>query len=87
MNDAINGPLQGARQQLDGVIGKAIDHFAGMVPGGEQFTGQAKHAITGALDTLQQQLATLATQQGANLTDKVPGGLGGMLNKIFGGHE
>jgi hypothetical protein len=55
--DALVGTgLQAARTQVEGLINHAVDHLAALVPGGEQYTPQAKQAINSALDTLQQQL-------------------------------
>ncbi|HEX4203122.1 MAG TPA: hypothetical protein VHZ51_02770 [Ktedonobacteraceae bacterium] len=48
--------VKAARGQVDGVINQAIDRLAGTVPGGEQYASQAKQAISGALNNLQQQL-------------------------------
>ncbi|MBE3561452.1 MAG: hypothetical protein IMW89_19860 [Ktedonobacteraceae bacterium] len=44
------------RQQVEQQISQAIDRLAGMVPGGEQFTAQAKQTISGVLDQLQSRL-------------------------------
>lgn len=55
-DELVGTGLQAARTQVDGLINQAVDHLAGFVPGGEQYTPQAKQAINSALDTLQQQL-------------------------------
>jgi hypothetical protein len=55
-DEVVGTGLQFARTQVDGLINHAVDHLAGFVPGGEQYTPQAKLAINSALDTLQQQL-------------------------------
>lgn len=54
--EVVGTGLQFARTQVDGLMGHAVDHLAGFVPGGEQYTPQAKQAIHSALDMLQQQL-------------------------------
>ncbi len=76
-----DGPLHGVRQQIDNQIGQAIDAFAGRIPGGERFTPQAKQAISGVLDNLQQQLETQATERLGNA-----GNLGGLGN-LLGGNK
>ena len=85
MADFLSNSLQGARQQLDGVVNQAIDHFAGLVPGGDQYSTQAKRTISGALDTLQQQLEKQAENQIGNVSEKAPGKISDTLGKIFGG--
>jgi len=55
-NALVGTGLQVARTQVDDLINQAVDHLATFVPGGEQYTPQAKQAINSALDTLQQQL-------------------------------
>jgi hypothetical protein len=55
-DELVGSGLQVARTQVDGLINQAVDHLASLVPGGEQYTPQAKQAINSALDTLQQQL-------------------------------
>ena len=52
----VGSGLQFARTHVDGLINHAVDHLAGFVPGGEQYTPQTKQVINSALDTLQQQL-------------------------------
>lgn len=55
-NEAVGTGLKFARTHVDGLVNHAVDHLAGFVPGGEQYTPQTKQAITSALDMLQQQL-------------------------------
>ncbi len=87
MENFLSGSLQGARQQIDGLVNQAIDRFAGLVPGGEQYSTQAKQTISGALDTLQQQLEQQVANQANNLSQKAPGNLGETLGNIFGGDK
>jgi hypothetical protein len=85
MADFVSGSLQGTRKQLNGVIDQAIDRFAGHVPGCAQYSDQAKQTISGALDTLQQQLEKQVASQASNLSEKAPGKFGDMPGNIFGG--
>ncbi len=85
MEDFMSNSVQGARQQLNSVINQAIDRFAGLVPGGDQYSAQAKQTISGALDTLQQQLEKQAANQLENLSEKAPGKISDVLGNIFGG--
>ncbi len=55
-NALVGSGLQAARSQVDGLINQAVDRLAALVPGGEQYTPQARQAIKSALDVLQQQL-------------------------------
>ncbi len=88
MGEFLRGSLQGTRQQLNGVIDQAVDRFAGLVPGGERYTPQAKQAISSALDKLQQQLEQQATSEAGQLGEHMQGQSEGFLGKIFGGtHE
>ena len=61
--EVVGTTLQAARTQIDGLVSQAVDHLAGLVPGGEQYTPQAKQAITSALNTLQQQLEQEASRR------------------------
>jgi len=63
--DQFGGAKQQAKQQID----QAIDQFANKIPGGQQYSQQAKDAAAGALDNLEGE------------AEKRLGGLGGM----FGG--
>lgn len=59
MQDQSNMPgqdqLGGAKQQAEDQINNAIDEFASKVPGGDQFSQQAKDAAAGGLDNIEQQ--------------------------------
>jgi hypothetical protein len=55
-DELVGAGLQVARTHVDGLINQAVDYLAAFVPGGEQYTPQAKQSINSALDTLQQQL-------------------------------
>ncbi len=59
----LDNPLHSVRQQIEGQIGQAIDHYAGHVPGGHQFTPEAKQAVSGILDGLQRQLEAQAASR------------------------
>jgi len=48
-------PMGGAKQMATQQIDQAIDQFAKTIPGGQQYVQQAKEAVGGILDTLQQQ--------------------------------
>lgn len=60
-------PLNSVRQDVENQIGQLIDHYASHVPGGERFTPDAKRAIAGTLDGLQQQLENEAASRMGNL--------------------
>lgn len=77
-SNPLHGQLQGVREQVENQIEKAIDHYAGQIPGGQQFTPQAKQAVDGILDGLQKQLEDEAAKRLGGL-----GGLGGFPG--FGG--
>ena len=64
-----------AEQQID----SAIDQLAQKVPGGTQYTQQAKDAASGVLDKLEGELEQEA--------EKRLGNLGGMLGGLFGHHQ
>ncbi|MBA2394381.1 MAG: hypothetical protein H0V70_16760 [Ktedonobacteraceae bacterium] len=68
-NNNQGGALGGARGAADNQINQAIDQFGNKIPGGSQYTDQAKKAASEALDNLQQE------------GEKRMGNLGGM----FGG--
>ena len=67
----LGGPLNGVRQAVENQIYQAIDHYGSQVPGGHQFTPEAKNAVSGILDNLQRQLEAQAANR--------MGGLGGSL--------
>lgn len=62
----LNGPLNGVRQDIENQMGQLIDHYASHVPGGERFTPEAKKAMAGVLDGLQQQLENEAASRLGN---------------------
>lgn len=47
--------LSGAKQQAEDQINSTIDQFAGKVPGGDQFSQQAKDAAAGGLDNIEKE--------------------------------
>jgi hypothetical protein len=67
----VGGALGNVRQMVENQIYQAIDHYGSQVPGGERFTPEAKNAVAGILDNLQQQLEAQAASR--------MGGLGGGL--------
>ncbi|GAC1427291.1 MAG: hypothetical protein PVS3B3_18530 [Ktedonobacteraceae bacterium] len=64
-----------AEQQIDGTI----DQFAQKIPGGTQFSQQAKDAMAGVLDNLEKQ----AEEQGGSILGNVGNAIGG----LFGHHK
>jgi hypothetical protein len=70
----LNNPLGAVRQQIEDQIGQAVDHYAGHVPGGDKYAPEAKQAIAGVLDGLQNQLENEAASR-----------LGGLGGELFGG--
>jgi hypothetical protein len=64
-----------AEQQVDA----AIDQLAQKVPGGTQYTQQAKDAASSVLDKLEGELEQEA--------EKRLGNMGGMLGGLFGHHQ
>ena len=75
----LGGPLNGVRQAVENQIYQAIDHYGSQVPGGHQFTPEAKNAVAGILDNLQRQLEAQAANRMGGL-----GGLGGLGGSLFG---
>ncbi len=67
------------KQQAEQKIDETIDQFAQKVPGGTQFSQQAKDAMAGALDNLEKQ----AEEQGGNILGNIGNSIGG----IFGHHN
>ncbi len=65
------GAFGGAKQAAENQIDQAIDQFGNKIPGGSQYTQQAKDAAGGILDNLEQE------------GEKRAGGLGG----LFGGNQ
>ena len=70
-NQGQQGPLGDARQMAENQINQAIDQYGNKIPGGSQFTQQAKNAADGALNNLEQD------------AEKRMGNLGG----LFGGNQ
>jgi hypothetical protein len=75
----IHNQLDAARHIAEQQIDSAIDQLAQKVPGGTQYTQQAKDAASGVLDKLEGQLEQEA--------EKRLGNLGGMLGGLFGHHQ
>lgn len=75
----IHNQLDAARHIAEQQIDSAIDQLAQKVPGGAQYTEQAKDAASGVLDKLEGQLEQEA--------EKRLGNLGGMLGGLFGHHQ
>ena len=65
------GPLSGARGMADNQINQAIDQLGNKIPGGSQYTDQAKKVASDALDNLEQE------------AEKRMGNMGG----LFGGNQ
>ncbi|MBA2392718.1 MAG: hypothetical protein H0V70_08220 [Ktedonobacteraceae bacterium] len=65
------GALGGARQMAENQIDQAIDQYGNKIPGGSQFTKQAKEAAGGVLNNLEQE------------AEKRMGNMGG----LFGGNQ
>ena len=70
-NQGQGGMLDGARNAAQNQVDQAIDQFGNKIPGGSQYTQQAKDAAHGILDNLEQE------------GEKRMGNLGGM----FGGNN
>jgi len=67
------------KHQAEQKINETIDQLAQKIPGGTQFSQQAKDAAAGALDTLEKQ----AEAQAGN----VLGNAGNMIGGMFGHHN
>ena len=74
-NQAGQGPLAGGRQMAEQQVDQAIDMLANKIPGGPQFSQQAKDAADGVLDNLENEL------------EKRLGNAGGLLGGLFGHHD
>ena len=77
-----NGPLNEVRQAVENQIYQAIDHYGSQVPGGHNFTPEAKNAVSGILDNLQRQLEAQAVSRLGEA-----GGLGGRLFSEGGNNQ
>jgi hypothetical protein len=73
------GLFGGLREAAEGQINSGIDQLAGHIPGGDQFSQQAKDAAAQGLGQLE--------QEGENRLGSSGEGLGGMLGGLFGGGE
>lgn len=69
----LGGALGSVRQDIENQISQAIDHYAGQVPGGHQFSPEAKRAISGVIDGLTRQLEGQAASH-----------MGGFGGTVFG---
>ncbi len=67
------------KNQAEQKIDETIDQLAQKIPGGTQFSGQAKEAMSGVLDNLEKQ----AEEQGGNILSNLGNSIGG----IFGHHN
>lgn len=67
------------KHEAEGQIDATIDQFAQKIPGGTQFSQQAKDTIAGALDNLEQQ----AEAEAGNLL----GNAGNIIGGLFGHHN
>jgi hypothetical protein len=75
----IHNQLDAGRHIAEQQIDSAIDQLAQKVPGGTQYTQQAKEAASNVLDKLEGELEQEA--------EKRLGNLGGMLGGLFGHHQ
>jgi len=66
------GLLGGARRAAENQIDQAIDQYGNKIPGGSQFTQQAKKAAGGLLDNLEQEAEKR---------------IGGNFGGLFGGNQ
>lgn len=73
---AAGEPLHAVRQRIQDQINSAVDHYAGQIPGGDRFSPEAKQAISGVLDGLQQRLENEAQNR-----------LGNAAGGLFGGNK
>src|SRR5438067_7297488 len=75
------GVTNTVRQDVQEQINGLIDHDASQVPGGHMFAPEAKQALAGVLDNLQQKLENQAqsrlSEMGGGLGSRVAGGLFG----------
>ena len=69
-----DGMLSGARQVAEQKVGQAIDQFATKIPGGTQYSQQAKDAANNALQNLE--------KEGENRINNM-GGPKGIFEKIM----
>ncbi|GAC1404417.1 MAG: hypothetical protein NVS4B12_15480 [Ktedonobacteraceae bacterium] len=67
------------KHQAEQKIDETIDQFAQKIPGGTQVSQQAKDAMSGVLDNLEQQ----AEAQAGNLLNNA----GNIIGGIFGHHD
>ena len=74
-----NGMLSSEKQVAEQKVDEAIDQLAQKIPGGENYTQQAKAAADGVLQNLEQQLEQQIEQH--------KGDAGNILGNIFGGHK
>lgn len=70
----LGGPMHAVRQNVENTIFQAIDHYSNQVPGGSRFSPEAKQAVSGILDNLQQQLENEAQNRLGNLGGGLLGG-------------
>jgi len=73
----LGGPVHAVRQDVQQQINGLIDHYASQVPGGHTFTPEAKQAVSGILDNLQNQLES-------QVQSRVSGMGGGLGNRVGG---
>ena len=76
----VGGVTNTVRQDVEAQIYGLIDHYASQVPGGHMFAPEAKQAVAGVLDGLQQKLEGQAQSRLSGM-----GGLGGGMGGGMGG--
>ncbi len=67
--------MDGLKHQAEQKIDETIDQFAQKIPGGTNFSKQAKDAMGGILDNLEQE----AEAQGGNILGNLGNSIGGMF--------
>ena len=65
------------RQDVEAQIYGLIDHYASQVPGGHMFAPEAKQAVAGVLDGLQQKLEGQAQSRLSGMGGRAAGSLFG----------
>ena len=70
------GVTNTVRQDVEAQIYGLIDHYASQVPGGHMFAPEAKQAVAGVLDGLQQKLEGQAQSRLSGMGGMVAGSLG-----------
>ncbi len=76
------GPLSGARHTAEQQVDQAIDTFANKIPGGTQFSQQAKDAANGVLLNLENEGEKRLNDAGG--TQGIFTSVQNMLKNVFG---